>query len=166
MFVHVVETTERRQVEIGDEGVVVARETTPVGDQLPDVVWLNRLNACPVPFGDPLQELRLVPPVVISVFENGELRPRAGAAPRQRELPRQVVKGRAQVVNDVARDESQPDRDTHSWSSEADAYDRLACIRIRLDERSVGIRVDERAGLVSEGLQMLPGAFYLQASAE
>lgn len=162
MLVRIVETGDDHQAQVGQEGVGATGEVYAPVDALPDVVWLQGVDACPMPFDDPGQRSVLVQPVLVFIVEHRELGRALGARPDVRELHREVVQGGSQVVDGIARDQAKAQGNV--WLTDSQAHDMVARVRITLRDKSVGLAFREDTGFVSEGLQMLPGAFYLQPS--
>jgi hypothetical protein len=81
-----------------------------------------------------------------------------GAGTDHGQLPDEVVKGRSQVVEDVAQDDTETRRGEYLGLADgSDRDDQFAGLLVVLWVKAVRVVLDEPSGLAVEGLEVIPG---------
>jgi len=97
----------------------------------------------------------------VAILEDRELSVAGGSTPKTRELIREVVEGGPEVVDSIARDQSEAWRQSERLRK-VEPDDDMPGLRVTLGREFARVCLDGDSDLLLENFQMLPGATYLQ----
>jgi hypothetical protein len=159
VLVEIVQSPDNKGVYVGGPAVLkVGRSGVASSYRIPSLVWLQSLDACPMPFEHPLQQQTLLAPVIFGVRDDGPSGVSVGTLPPFGQLEREVVEDRSQVVDNISRHQADASRPFDILPS---ADDIVAGLLFEFSHETVGVGIRDGADVRLQRLQVLAGAFDL-----